>query len=317
MSVLEFEVNPENSLKNEHVELVLGAPINQVLTAIRNASKAIKNVELIYCNKEPFGKDITLLLKDDGIRLLFDAETQLLKLIEVYDFRKISLRYGNTTFSSPDLLADVSKVENCFGATHPGVYDEKHKTYLLHWRGVSFSFPAKEPSTVQPAYAHGLSSLNFSSLPHLEKMEIYQGNSPNEIRVPETPISIHCGNIFAHRITSIYQGNEILGVKIVISGEDNKLETRKQSNLPQIEKRIMFGDSEENVLSSLGAPSRVFYKSDEKMLIQKGSDSKKFGDADSTDMFYNYFSLGLMNRMQPVTVARPTTVAKRMPSSLN
>jgi hypothetical protein len=81
----------------------------------------------------------------------------------------------------------VTKVEHCFGATHPGVYDEKHKAYLLSWRGVYFSFPAKEPSTeLQPTYsAHGLSSLNFSNseLPLLEKMGIFCGDNPNEIRL--------------------------------------------------------------------------------------------------------------------------------------
>lgn len=57
--------------------------------------------------------------------------------------------------------------------------------YLLHWRGVSFSFPAKEPaSTVQPSYAHGLGSLKFanSSLPLLERMTVYCGNSQNDIK---------------------------------------------------------------------------------------------------------------------------------------
>lgn len=56
--------------------------------------------------------------------------------------------------------------------------------YLLHWRGVSFSFPAKEPSTIHTSYAHGLGSLNFanSSLPLLERMTIFCDNSPNEIK---------------------------------------------------------------------------------------------------------------------------------------
>lgn len=57
--------------------------------------------------------------------------------------------------------------------------------YLLHWRGVSFCFPAKEPSAVsQPAKAHGLGSLNFvhSSLPLLERMTIFSGSSPNDMR---------------------------------------------------------------------------------------------------------------------------------------
>lgn len=39
------------------------------------------------------------------------------------------------------------------------VYDEVQRVYLMHWRGVSFSFPAKEPSTVHTKYAHGLGML--------------------------------------------------------------------------------------------------------------------------------------------------------------
>lgn len=48
---LEFEVIPENCLRNEQIELILGMPINQVITSIQNVSRQIKNVELVYCNK--------------------------------------------------------------------------------------------------------------------------------------------------------------------------------------------------------------------------------------------------------------------------
>lgn len=76
----EFEVIPENCLRNDQIELILGMPINQVITSIQNVSRQIKNVELIYCNKEPFEKDITITLKKDGIRLYFEPKSQLLKV---------------------------------------------------------------------------------------------------------------------------------------------------------------------------------------------------------------------------------------------
>ncbi|KAI6241192.1 hypothetical protein M3Y99_00342500 [Aphelenchoides fujianensis] len=292
---LDFEVVPEEGLRNEHIQLVLGTPINQVLAALKNASRVIRNVELIYCNKEPFAREITLILKNDGIRLTFDPKQQVLKLIEVYDFKNLSLHYCNTTFSTPEQAADVSKVESCFGATHPGVYDEKLKTYLLHWRGVSFSFPAKEPSTVHQSYAHGLGSLNFSnsSLPLLERMGIYCGDSPNEVKVPEVPASIHCGNPFGLHITSVCDEFGITGLQLQFCAEEFGQSPRKTSELPQKERVLSFGDSEQEVLAALGAPSRVFYKSEDKMLIQRGSSSESIGNPDKPDVFFNYFTLGL------------------------
>ncbi|KAI6207695.1 RNA cytidine acetyltransferase [Aphelenchoides besseyi] len=295
-SVLDFEVVPENCLRNEFIELALGTPINQVLSALKNASRVIRNVELIYCNKDPFNREITVILKNDGVRLTFDPKQQVLKLIEVYDFRHITLHYCNTVFSTPEKVADVGKVEHCFGATHPGVYDEKQKVYLLHWRGVSFNFPAKEPSTVQPSYAHGLGSLNFSNTapPLLERMGIYFGDSPTEMKIPDVPASTHCGNPFALHISSVSDDvGTITGLKIQFCGEEFGQSPRKTSELSQKERIISFGDSEQSVLGALGAPSRVFYKSEDKMLIQRGSSSESIGNADKPDIFYNYFTLGL------------------------
>jgi hypothetical protein len=45
----------------------------------------------------------------------------------------------------------------------------------------------------------------------------------------------------------------------------------------------------------LGAPSKVFYKTEDKMLIQRGSESEDINSVDNPDIFYNYFSLGLVS----------------------
>lgn len=44
----------------------------------------------------------------------------------------------------------------------------------------------------------------------------------------------------------------------------------------------------------LGAPSKIFYKSDEKMLIQRGSNSENLKDEDKPDFFFNYFTMGVV-----------------------
>ena len=50
-TMLEFQVVPEHGLCNEFIELVLGTPINHVLNALKSASRVIRNVEFVYCNK--------------------------------------------------------------------------------------------------------------------------------------------------------------------------------------------------------------------------------------------------------------------------
>lgn len=47
------------------------------------------------------------------------------------------------------------------------------------------------------------------------------------------------------------------------------------------------------------------------MLIQRGSSNKKFGDGDHTDIFYNYFSLGLVSINTSLIVLGLRSGAKR------
>lgn len=58
---------------------------------------------------------------------------------------------------------------------------------------------------------------------------------------------------------------------------------------------MMLLHSFQTVLAALGAPSKTFCKSDEKMLIQKGSSSENLKKDDRPDFFFNYFSLGLVS----------------------
>lgn len=48
---LDFEVVPESCLRNDQIQLMLGMPINQVIVALQNVSRIIKNVEFVYDNK--------------------------------------------------------------------------------------------------------------------------------------------------------------------------------------------------------------------------------------------------------------------------
>jgi len=52
----------------------------------------------------------------------------------------------------------------------------------------------------------------------------------------------------------------------------------------------LFGDTCEDVLSALGAPSRVFYKAEDKMRIHSPHAHKR-DKTRRSDFFYNYFTL--------------------------
>jgi len=59
-------------------------PLSQAVAILQNQYGVIDEVQVIYNEKQPFDKDITLNMVNDGVRLMFDAENQRLKIIEVH-----------------------------------------------------------------------------------------------------------------------------------------------------------------------------------------------------------------------------------------
>ena len=59
-------------------------------------------------------------------------------------------------------------------------------------------------------------------------------------------------------------------------------------------KDVLFGDSVQDVVSAVGAPARVFYKSEDKMKIHSPKAHRKTA-AQKSDYFYNYFTLGFVS----------------------
>ena len=50
--------------------------------------------------------------------------------------------FSGLPFNSAEVAPSIEQVEHSFGATHPGVYNADKQTYTLHFRGLSFTFPA-------------------------------------------------------------------------------------------------------------------------------------------------------------------------------
>lgn len=138
--MLDLEVVPERSLGNEQWEFTLGMPLAQAVAILQKHCRIIKNVQVLYSEQSPLSHDLILNLTQDGIKLLFDAFNQRLKVIEVYDLTKVKLKYCGVHFNSQAIAPTIEQIDQSFGATHPGVYNSAEQLFHLNFRGLSFSF---------------------------------------------------------------------------------------------------------------------------------------------------------------------------------
>jgi len=290
--MLDLEVVPERSLGNEQWELVLGMPISQAISILRGQCREIKDIHLCYCDYDPLAMDVILNMTEDGIRLVFDPISQRLKIIEVYNMEKVKLKYCGVHFNSPTVSPTNDQIEMSFGATHPGVFDPANQQFILNFRGLSFFFPSNDK--LEHNYSHGLGSLQFSNGPPVvSKLCIYMGNTLSETKAPSLPISCYQSKCYCERVELVKDDSgQISGVKVELYGESgspNKQNDVRQGSLVQ---EIKFGESCQDVMSSLGAPCKIYYKDEDKMKIHSKSPEKQL-EKEESDYFYNYFTLGI------------------------
>lgn len=288
--MLELEVVPERSLGCDAWEFVLGMHFSQAVAIIQSQVGTIKGVQVLYSSENPLGVDIIINLPLDGIRLIFDPVVQRLKIIEVVNMKQVKLKYGGLGFNSPSIAPSIEQIEHSFGATHPGVYDAAKQVFVLHFRGLSFYFPVD--SKLQPDYAHGLGSLHFESgkSPVVSRMAIYSGPSVTESKPPPLPLQCYHSQIYLESATVLRNNYGTRGLRLNLFTETSMrtIEPKKQC----FTREIFFGDSCQDVSTSIGAPSRVFYKSEDKMKIHSPS-ATRTGNVKRSDIFFNYFTLGI------------------------
>ena len=67
------------------------------------------------------------------------------------------------------------------------------------------------------------------------------------------------------------------------------------NRIQSVARTVCFGNTVQDVLSLLGAPSKVFYKAEDKMKIHAPPEQQSRRASDRSDYFYNYLSLGLVD----------------------
>jgi len=296
--MLELEVIPEHGLTSEAIEFLLGMHFSVAVSSVQGHVGQIKGVEISYCDRDPLAYDLTIKLAQDGIKLVFDSISQRLKVIEVYDLSLVRLKYGDLLFNCPDVSPTIEQIDQSFGATRPGVYDQEKRRFTLTFRGLAFEFPAE--TKFQPSYGGSrreLGRLQFppGESPSVSHMAIYTGNSLAECTAPLPPLS-RLPSLACTGVDILRSGERTTGVSVTL--EPNMGEIARSSypakNIQSdlLKRPIRFGDSVQDVMSAVGAPSRIFYKSEDKMKIHSPNAHRKSASLKS-DYFYNYFTMGM------------------------
>ncbi|KAG5682430.1 hypothetical protein PVAND_011783 [Polypedilum vanderplanki] len=288
--MLDLEVVPERSLGCQNYEFILGMHFSQAVAIIQSQVGTIKNVQVLYSDQNLLNVDLIINISASGLRLIFDSVTQRLKAIEIFNMKLVRLRYCGICFNSPEILPSIEQIENSFGSTHPAVYDASKNSFALNFRGLTFYFHV-DNKTQANLGNHGLSSLHFGqgNSPVVSRMTLYCGNSFAECKAPPLPISCYNKQLYVESATVIRNSSSTKGLRLNLftEGSVRNLESCKQC----FTRDILFGDNVQDIASSLGAPSRVFFKSEDKMKIHSPSAHKRVQR--KSDFFYNYFTLGI------------------------
>ncbi|XP_062514586.1 phagosome assembly factor 1-like isoform X2 [Corticium candelabrum] len=292
--MLDLLVVPERSLGNEQWEIILGMTVCQAVKTLKSQNQTIRSVQILYNQQEPLLQDIVIDLSENGIRYKFDAITQRLKIIEIYDLTKVKLRYGGSHFNLPENIPPTyRKIEESFGATFLHEHDQTHQRLVLSFRGISFMFPTD--ANYKSLESRKLADLDIS--PEIlslivSRIFIYSGSKFNSSSAPDLPISCYDGHTYAAEVLVVRNSGKVKGLRFNLSLE--VAVARGSSELSQEfrEEFVPFGSSCEDVIRMLGTPCKVFSKDEDKMVIHDPS-PHKLQHSYYSDYFFNYFTLGV------------------------
>ena len=121
-------------------------------------------------------------------------------------------------FNCPDVSPTIEQIDQSFGATRPGVYDEERRRFTLTFRGLAFEFPAE--TKFQPSYGGSrreLGRLQFppGQSPTVSHMSIYSGPSLADCTAPPAPPS-RLPTLEARRVDVVRSGGRTVGASVAI-----------------------------------------------------------------------------------------------------
>ncbi|KAK7914785.1 hypothetical protein PG985_012488 [Apiospora marii] len=297
--------------------MVLGASLHDILTRLKAEPQRFPKLDLVYSPTQPVTEPVILTLPANGIRLRFDGPEQRLRLIEVIDFTKNRITYGQSEkelvkppplpgqgISSPKLGAESSSgpgfrtiYHRLMGPTYAGEYIPPAEgdmngvgTYVLSYPGVAFSFPL--PEDMYSPDKDVVALLSSSASQTACSMAIFNGKSWAEARESLwTDVLPTIKSAFVFSKSKDVVPDEISLVKIHGGG---RLQFYKKWTNSSV--WVILGDTTpQELVAELGPPDAIYRKNDQRMYIHKtrtashsrsrstGSNYKRPDDLTDTD----------------------------------
>ncbi|KAF3646667.1 UPF0183 protein [Capsicum baccatum] len=256
----------------------LGMPICEAFAQVEQDPKNYDVVHVKYFDEEPLKLDIVISLPDHGFHLRFDPWSQRLRLIEIFDVKRLEMRYATSIIGGSSNLATFVAVYSLFGPTYPGTYDKDRGVYTLFYPGLSFAFPI--PSQYADCCRDGEAELPLEfpdgTTPVTCRVSIYDSSSGSKVGV---------GSMMNKACTPpLPAGSHYMEEVHVKLGEELRFSIGGQ--------HILFGASPQDVWTELGRPCGVHQKQVDQMVIHSASDPRPKTTL-CGDYFYNYFTRGL------------------------
>ncbi|ERN10848.1 UPF0183 protein At3g51130 [Amborella trichopoda] len=256
----------------------LGMPICEAFAQIEQQPNIYDVVHVKYLDEEPLKLDIVISFPDHGFHIRFDPWSQRLRLIEVFDVKRLQLRYATSLIGGPTTLATFVAVYTLFGPTFPGIYDKDRGIYTLFYPGLSFAFP------IPPQYADCFHDgeaelpLEFSdgTTPVTCRVSIYDSSRDGKVGLGflvknASPPPLPVGSLYMEEVHAKL-GEELW---FTVGGQ-----------------HMPFGASPQDVWTELGRPCGIHQKQVDQMVIHSASDLRPRSTL-CGDYFYNYFTRGL------------------------
>lgn len=93
--------------------------------------------------QDPLSTGLIVDLVTNGIELRFDARSQRLEIVRLYDLKRVELWYSGQTLSSAWAQPSVFQISKVFGPSIPGTYEQNQSLFKL-------SFPVSVTCSLLP-----------------------------------------------------------------------------------------------------------------------------------------------------------------------
>jgi len=238
----------------------LGVSVKDVVHFIRHHSHAFTAITR-FNKEDPMSMNICIDLVKQGVELRFNSVSQRLELVRLYELTKIDLTYHGKLFSAPENVPTFLSIHSRFGPTAAGTYSDGRDMYQLHYPGITFVFKIPE--------------------------QLRNADNVRDGKMPDYDnVILGCIYIFMSDDTSPHRIKPMLP----FGYPNESIVVNPSQGISINTESLRFGDSPQDVLTILGPPQHVSYKTTDPLSIYRtGPKQSQF----EHDYFYNYFDSGL------------------------